>query len=49
MATFIQIYVYFTAIIGTKNIVGDFITFTAPSGAFFLDSCITIQKSGKKC
>jgi hypothetical protein len=44
-----QIYVYFTAIIGTKNIVGNFIAFRAPLGALFLAGCITIAKSGKKC
>ena len=45
---FIQIYVYFTAILGTDYIVADFITIQAPLGAFFLDSCITIAKSGRK-
>jgi len=43
-----QIYVYNTAILGTDSIVADFIAIQAPLGAFFLDSCITIAKSGRK-
>jgi hypothetical protein len=42
-----QIYAYNTDIIGTENIVANFIAFRAPLGAFFWLAVLQSQKVGK--